>query len=257
MTMQEVCEKYNVAESCMKTAFPKTQKSILKKHGVKIIKEGRGKEATYREEWVDDKRAISMYNETKDVMIMDSESLKLMSWDFMVLLAIVTTPMLVFRGSFIDFLKYVELSVTESNLKNLKKALSSLEERDIISYSLDKTDINYFVAALYRKVEIEMQIGLGMVQTCKILAKKYRKQSWVPLLKTWLGAQMMVDRQPYTIGDLQRVTGLTEYQIKSSSKILRESKIFRTSRAYISFNKCIGSYIDLNVEAFYELGKRE
>lgn len=253
MTLQEVCEKYGVSESSLTTAFPRTQKAILKKHGVKIIKEGRGQKAVYLEEWLDDKRAINMYEETKDVVIIDKESLKLMSWDFMVLLAIVTTPMLVFRGSFSDFLKYVEVPVNESNIRNLKQALSSLEGRGIISYTLDKTDFNYFVVALYRRVEIEMQIGLGMVQTCKSLAKKYNKNSWVPLLKTWLGAQMLTDKQPYTLGDLEKITGLSTYQIKSSSKILRESKIFRTSKAYVGFNRCIGIYIDINSEAFYRL----
>ena len=54
MTLSEVSEKYGVAESSLKNAFPRTQASILKKHGVKIVKEGRGASAVYREEWLDD-----------------------------------------------------------------------------------------------------------------------------------------------------------------------------------------------------------
>lgn len=118
MTLEEVSQKYKIAESSLKASFPKSQQAILKKYGVKIIKEGRGKAANFIEELENDKRANTLYEETKDTVIIDSESFKLMSWDFMVFLAIATTPMLVFRGSFEDFLKYVEVKNTKTNLKH-------------------------------------------------------------------------------------------------------------------------------------------
>ena len=83
MTLEEVCKKYGVSETSMKNVFPRTQAAILKKHGVKIIKEGRGKNAIYREEWVDDGRAMTLYEETKNDIIINEESFKLMNWDFM------------------------------------------------------------------------------------------------------------------------------------------------------------------------------
>lgn len=253
MTLQEVCKKYNIAESSMKNAFPRSQKALLKKYGVKIIKEGRGQKAVYREEWEDDKRALTMYNEIKDTMIMDHESFKLMNWDFMVFLAIVTTPMLVFRGSFEDFLRYVDVPISERNINSLKEALNSLQEREFISFVIDKTDSNYFVAALYRKVEEEMQIGIGMVKTCKLLAEKHKKRNWVPLLKTWLGVQILSEDQPYTVKDLEEITGLSSYQIRESNKILKESQIFRTSKAYSSYQHCIGTKVDMNADAFFNI----
>lgn len=250
MTLQEVCEKYGVSESSMKSMFPRTQASILKKHGVKIIKEGRGAKATYREEWVDDKRAVTLYEETKQEIMINEESFKLMNWDFMVFLAIVTTPMLVFRGSYIEFLKYVEAPVTDANLRMLKDALIGLRDREFISYTIDKTDSNYFIAAIYRRVEEEMHIGIGMVKTCKRLAEKYHKRSWVPLLKTWLGVQMLSENQPYTVDTLCAITGLSKYQIQTSNKILTDSFVYKTSRAYINYQKCIGTNVDMN--AFYD-----
>lgn len=253
MTLQEVCNKYGVSESSMKNMFPRTQQSILKKHGVKIIKDGRGQKATFREEWQDDKRALTMFEEAKEEVILDGESFKLMNWDFLVFLAIITTPMLVFRGSYEDFLKYVDVPITDSNRRMLVDALIGLKERDFISYTIDKTDSNFFIAGIYRKVEEEMNIGIGMVKTCKRLAKKYNKRSWVPLLKTWLGVQMLEKNQPYTVGTLCAITGLSEYQIKTSNKILKDSCIYRTSRAYANYQKCIGTKVDLNVEAFYTL----
>jgi hypothetical protein len=253
MTLQEVCKKYGVAESSMTTKFTRTQQSILKKHGIKIIKEGRGKNVNYREETVSDLRANTMYEEIKQEVVIGNETLKLMSWDFMVFLALVTTPMLVFRGSFEDFLNYVEVKVTDSNITHLKGALSTLEEKNYISYELDRTDYNYFVAAICRKTEQEMQIGIGMIKDCQRLAKKYNKRSWVPILKTWLGVEMLAKTQPYTIKDLQSVTGLSEYQIRESSKILEDSCIFRTTKAYRGFQLCVGTNVDLVAEAFYKI----
>ena len=85
------------------------------------------------------------------------------------------------------------------------------------------------------------------------IAEKYNKRSWIPLLKTWFGIQIMYERQPYTINDLKRVTGLSDYQIRTSNQILKESHIYITSRAYNCYCRCMGSYVDLNASAFYKV----
>lgn len=252
MTIAELCEKYNVSESSVKTAFPRTQKALLKKYGVRIIKEGRGAAAEYYEQWEDDGRADSIYEEVKDDIIIDNESFKLMDWDFLVFLAIIITPMRVFRGTYEDLLRYIEIKVTPYNLNLVKYALNDLKSKGFINYEVDmSTNENYIVAYIYRKIEHQMHIDKGMVTTCKLLGEKYHKRSWVPLLKTWLGVQMMEERQPYTISDLQKVTGLSEYQIRTSNNILRECQVYRTSRAYNCYCRCVGVHVDLNVPAFY------
>ncbi len=249
MTLEEVCKKYGVAESSMTSAFPRTQKAIMKKYNVRIIKNGRGKTATYEEEVLCDNRALTMYEETKDEMIIDNVSFNLVNLDFCCFIAIIMTPMLVFRGSFSDFCKYMEIKDTKENIQAVKGALASLEERGFISYNLDRTDKTYFVAALYRKVEEEMKIGIDMIRTCKEIADKHNKRSWVPLLKTWLGIQLASDEQPFTVERLQEITGLSAYQIKESKRLLEQNDLFKTSRAYIAYNKCVGSKVELN--AFY------
>ena len=187
MTLQEVSEKYKVSESSLKSSFPRTQAAILKKYGVTIKKEGRGASATYIEEVLDDQRALTMYEEQTDILFINSEQLSMINWDFHVFLGIITTPMLVFRGSYVDFLKYIQAPVTENNLEELKIALEHLVARDYISYQIDKTNPSYFIAALWYQTEKDMEIGIEMVRTCKQLAEAYNKRSWVPLLKTWLG----------------------------------------------------------------------
>ena len=85
--------------------------------------------------------------------------------------------MLVFRGSYEDFLNYIQLKITKESIEELKATLQELTDREYISYTIDKTDNNYFVAALYRKREEQMHIGIGMVKTCKEIADAAHKRS--------------------------------------------------------------------------------
>ena len=253
MTLQELSEKYQMSESSIKNSFPRTQASILKKHGVKIVKEGRGDKTQYYEEWLDDQRALTMYEETKGTVMINSEQLSMVNWDFHVFLGIITTPMLVFRGSYEDFLRYASIPVNNNNIWELKMALQHLVARDYISYQIDKTNDNYFVAALWYQTEKDMEIGIEMVRTCKQLAEAYNKRSWIPLLKTWLGVQMMSKHQPYTVAQLADITGLSDYAIRESTKILGDCAVFQTSRAYEAYKKCTGTNVEFIHEAFYDL----
>jgi hypothetical protein len=185
----------------------------------------------------------------RDDIVLTNDSVKLPNWEFLVFLAIVTTPMFVFRGSYEDFLNYVQIKINNSNLQYLKEALESLEQRDIINYIVDKTNKNYFIAGIYRKVEEDMKIGIEMVKECKRLQEKYNKQSFVPLLKTWIGVQMLIENQPFTTKDLINITGLSEYSVRESHKILKESNIYKSSKAYGSIEHCVGLCAELN--AFY------
>lgn len=219
MTLQEVCEKYKVAESSMTGAFPLTKKAIEKKYGVRIVKIGRGKNAYYEEEILDG-RVL----EDKERVFVNND--RALNWDFLVFFAIVTMPMFVFRGSYDDFLKYVEVSVNEDNKRMLKDALIILAEKGVIMYNVDVGTADYFVICLYRSVEEDMDVEI-MTSICRNLANKYHKRSWVPLLKTWLGVNMLVkEDRPCTLKALEAMTGLSKYQIKESTRILKESSIY-------------------------------
>ena len=56
-----------------------------------------------------------------------------------------------------------------------------------------------------------MQVGIDMVKNCKKIADEHNKRSWVPLLKTWLGVQLAAENQPFTIAELEAITGLSKY----------------------------------------------
>ena len=245
MTLQEVCEKLNLSESSIKSNFVRTQKILLKKN-IKLTKIKEGKIIHYDIEYLNDNRAMTIYEELRQDIILNNESINFPNWEFLVFLAIVTTPMIVFRGSYKDFLDYVQVKNTDININHLKKALQTLFDKDIISYIVDKTDNNYFIATIYRKVEEDMKIGIDMVKECKKLQEKYNKQSFVPLLKTWLGVQMLIENQPYTIKDIVNITGLSEYSVKESHRILKDSNIYKSSKAYQSINCCVGINTELN-----------
>lgn len=178
MTLEEVAKRFGISETSLKGAFPRTQKSILKKWGVHLIKKGRGDSAIYEiEEDKTDCRALTLYDEIKDDIVFDSESVRLMNWHFLVFFTIISTPMLVFRGSYEDFLNYIQLKINKNNIEELKETLQGLMDKEYISYTIDKTDSNYFVAALYRKREEQMHIGIGMVKLCKQIADAAHKRS--------------------------------------------------------------------------------
>ena len=66
MTLEELCKKYKKSENTVLNAFPRTQASILKKYGVKIIKMGRGRDAEYIESVDQSNRALTLYEEPEN-----------------------------------------------------------------------------------------------------------------------------------------------------------------------------------------------
>ena len=248
MTRKELSEKYNLTEASIKNNFGRIQKSMMKKYGLILTKTGRGDNTDYQvtDSEGNEGRALAMSQEKNRQVMIAKDSLKTMDFNFVVFLAICMTPMKTFYGSYEGFLDYAELNKTKENVTNLKEALDMLAAADYINYVIDKTDEDYFSVFIFKKVQEDMAISLDMSIRCQKLAKQNKKQSWVPLLKTWIGMQYMYDKQPFTVKELCEITGLTPYQIRESKKILEADNLFVTSKAYASYNQCIGSNVDLN-----------
>lgn len=247
MTLEELCKKYGVSESSVKDNFNRTKNSIMKKYGISIIKEGRGKNATYREEvkeTLSDKRALTMYNETHSEIIFNNESLTLVNAEFLVFLGIVSTPMAMFRGAPADFLRYIGIKATPQNLEMLDDALLELADRELIFYETDEDIIILYVR---RKVEKEMKLGIEMIRRCREIAEKNNKHkdAWLKLLKVWIGVQICAEDQPFTIARLSEMTGLSQKQILECRKLLEHDNLFITSRAG-KFLSCTGKLVTLN-----------
>jgi transcriptional antiterminator len=248
MTRKELCERYNISEQTVQNQFGRAKKTMLNKYNLILIKEGRGVDTDYKVEpnTSNSKRALTMTQEEKrEVMMVEKGFSNLLDFNFMVFLAICTTPMGTFYGSYEDFLDYVQVKKTKINITNLKDALIDLSAGEYIEYIVDKTNENYFNAFLFKRTRDEMAISLDMVERCQKLANENNKRSWVPLLKTWIGIQYMYDKQPFTMRQLCDLTGLSAYQIRESKKILEEDSLFVTSKAYLNYTTCIGTEVKL------------
>ncbi len=249
MNIKEVCEKFNYSQSSVVNNFTRFQKAVQKKYGVLLIKTGRGKDTVYQV-IEDNSHAETLYkqDETRTVMLSTKET-QIIQFDFMVFLGIIMTPLQVFRGSYDDFLRYVQVVNNKENRDRLKKSLEALSDEDYIHYSIDKTDQNYFFAGIYKKVEEEISVGISMIKECKVLAFKEKKRSWVNLLKVWLGVKYLYiqDMQPYTVQDLSNLTGLSAYQVREAGKILEKDNVFRSDKVYQSYRKCVGKNSTINI----------
>lgn len=256
MTRKELSERYNIAETSIKNNFGRLQKTMLKKYGLVLTKTGRGEKVDYQltDAEGNEARALIMSQEKNREIMIARDSLKAIDFNFMVFLAICMTPMKTFYGSYESFLEYAELAKTNDNINNLKEALRVLAEGQYVEYTIDKTNDNYFNVFIFKKVREDMAISLDMTLRCQKLAKQNNKQSWIPLLKTWIGVQYMYDKQPFTMKELSNVTGLSEYQLRESKKILEKDELFVTSRAYVTYDRCIGSNVELN--GIYEANRK-
>lgn len=249
MNLKEVCQKFGYSESYVSKNFPKFQKAVLSKYGVMLDKEGKGSSAEYII-IEDNSHAATLYKEqNRSVMLSQSEFKHIINMDFATFLGIIMTPFQVFRGSYDDFLRYIQADRNDSNRENLKKALTFLAEHDYIHYAIDKTDDNYFFAGIYRRTEEKIAVGIDMIRICKKLAVKYHKRSWVPLLKLWMGIKYLYINglQPYTIQDLVDLTGLSVYQIRESGKVLEQDNAFVTDKVYLDYTRCLGKTVELNI----------
>lgn len=230
MTAEEVCEKYGCSMSTLTSNFNRFAKKILKDKNIRLIKEGRGKTAQYIE-LENDNRALTMYEEVKDIA-MNQGTIHLANWDLLALVAICCTPMAVFRGSYKEFLGYVDLEGTVSNVNALKLALHDLLLKEYIMYQVDKTNEDYFMAGLYRAVEEELDVGIAKIRQCKEAAEKHNKRGWLNIFKTYVGMQVLQETQPFTTMQLAEYTGLSEYMIRESTKVLEAENIIKTDIKY-------------------------
>lgn len=160
--------------------------------------------------------------------------------------------MLVFRGSYEDFLRYAEIPINKTNINALKQGIAALEERKYIAVIYDE---DCFTATLKRAIEKDMQINIKTIRLCKQIAEENHKRSWIPLLKTYIGITMAIEKNKSNIikmADICNLTGLSEYQIRESKKLLDgydEDKLFTSKKVYLDTQICIGT--QYNVNGFY------
>lgn len=269
MTRQELCKKYDLTEATVLKNFKRAQETMRKKYGVELIKTGRGDNVNYEvtigEAIKDMKQAIEFIEKAHQDILMDRTLFTdLIDWNFMVFMGIILCPMHVFRGTYEDFLHYVGIkNINDTNITQLKSVITQLCDKGIIYCNIDTSSINRTVITMniISKVEDELCIGIDMIKRCMRLQQENRMNSWVPLLKTWIGLQILVlEKDPFsheaakphehgyniiTFKELEAVTGMNRKMLTKCRNILEQDNLFQMSKAYEN-RHCIGQRIDLN-----------
>ena len=203
MSLNELCEKYNLTESTVLTNFTRTQKSLLKKYGVVVKKVGRGKAAYYEEEHteiISDRRALTMFDETHSDIMLNKDSLTLINADFLIFLGVVSTPMAMFRGTPQDFLRYIGVKINSENLEMLEDTLLNLVDRELICYDVDEDVIIYHYDQDTKEFDIDSVYHIGTISKKTI-------QAIVDVAK-WNSKIVIVDAQR-NLENYKGVTSLT------------------------------------------------
>lgn len=252
MTAEELSAKYNIALSTLKRNFARSQESLKKKYGITIEKTGRGDATLYTIKdfsRVDPSRAVTLYESIETNLVPASIAAGLLDVHFLVFIGIISSPQRSFRGSYVDLLKYLEIEpITKETIAQAKEVLVALAEKDYIMYMEDKTDPMYFMAAILRKTESDMELEIAAILNFKHFVEGTRKQ-WIPLMKVYLALHVL--QQPCTIKKIADITGLTEYKVRDSLTILVEHNVILKEKVIhqdpISQNfYCLGTQIDIN-----------
>lgn len=256
MSLEELCNKYNISPSSVKTQFKRTQESILKKYGVNIIKMGRGTAAEYLESLDTNTRAMTLYEERENTLFyVDEEIMGLELWEFMILIVLLVKPELVFRGTYKMLVEYLGKRATSANMGAAALAIENLKNRGHILFAEDSD--GYFIIGLRRQAEKKIvDLQLDVIKKSHQIAELNHKRDWVPLTKVIAAAIYLKNAEPYTVDDIKRLTGLNESSIKESKKLLKENNIVIYHKEAIrdgDFVYCVGSTADVNGINFKEI----
>ena len=231
MTRQELCEQYNIAESSIKTSFKQVQKRFDKK-GLILVKQGRGDKADYIVMSKEDRSATYLQTFKTEIGMTKMQFHDLKDFRFIVLLGIITCPHLVFRGTLSQFLDYIQVEDSKYNRQVLKESFQDLIDKHFILYADDtSTNEGYFIVSILRKKEQEMSLGIEMIKHCQLLSEKSGERV-TDLIKVWTAMGYAYYNQPFTMKELENLTGLSSYKIRGARKILEEDNLFMTSKVY-------------------------
>ena len=233
MTLSELSKIVGIAEGTLKNQFKREAERLAKK-GIFISKTGRGKSVEYfieYDELFNDNRANTIFEEEKANIYLMDDMLKMLDWNLLVFLGICLTPLLVFRGSYEDFLTYAGVTPSSANVVLLKEALKEMNDK-YIGYYPDKTDDNYFTASIYKTVENELKVPIARIRDCRKIQLDTHSRSFIPILKVWMATEEAIKNQPYTIQDLSDMTGLSPSTVKRVNKQLKDNNIYISKKDY-------------------------
>lgn len=249
MNLKELSERYSISENTIKNQFKRVKKNIFRRYGITIEKEGRGISAQYIEIMPErDNRAITLYNEKESNIALSEELLSLVAWEFIIVLTLMSLPLCLFKGSYIEFLTYLQINTSKTNIEHIKEAFKSLQEKDYIGYYIDKSNTERFIITLLWAKERKFKVQIDMIKRFKAISESKNKRSWIPLFKTWLAMEYVYKNSGkiFTVFDIELLTGLNRNQITENRRILESENVIKTEKIYKAFDRCLGRELEMN-----------
>ena len=248
MNAEQVSEVLNISVDSLKKNFKQTVLSAQKK-GIILEKEGRGKNVKYTLTPI---RAETLFKEEEKEVNLHKESLELNNWELSVLLAVLLTPMKVFRGTEKQLLEYLDNSVQASNKVKAKEAVNSLVEKDFL---INFTDEDIIYVGIKRKIEKEIELNSAMVSKSKTLAKKNSIRDWQNVFKVWLSIKILCTTfdTKITAEEIVRMTDLNTKMVNKCIKALENNNYINTKKIFAkvefedsnkTFMRCSGRIVN-------------
>ena len=237
MNVKETCSFLGVTESTLKTKFKRTQESALR-NGYILTKVGKN---SYEVE-----TQTTMFKEEKQEIRVSHSWLNMSKDEFNLLLMIVMCPMKIFRGTYAEMCRYMEIAPRTNNYNMLKQCLEALGKKDLLNVSFDE---DVLIVALPRKIERDyLQFCSSLVDTSRDIAVAKGIRSWISVVKVWL-ALRIIDGEVVTNRKLIDLTSLGESTIRKSINGLKEFGVLDSKLVYLSQDRCLGKEVNLNAWA--------
>ena len=245
MTIEEIVDMFGYSQNSIKKNFKRTAEAIKKKYNIDLIKCTTKDGVRYQ--IIEDTRALTIYQETKDIFI-TLESLSYEEYEFYIFLAVAASPFGAFRGKREDLLKYIGIKNNKKNIQILNKVLDFLVEKECIGYDEDG---DYIIVYLRSHLENKYPVKIDMLRESRRIADENHKNfNKIPqLVKVWEAIRICYENQPFTYAEIANMTGLSYKQIRDVKRLLEQNDAFITNRAG-SYFKCLGMNVDLN--GFYK-----
>lgn len=179
MNTQEMASYLNITENTLKKNFKKIQETKAKQ-GIKITKEGRGDKTEY---FINVLPTASFYKTKSEELYFDNNFLELPNLCTLVAFAMVmiNTEQTAVSMTYSDFLEYIELQPTHTNIKLLKEAFELMSEQKLINYMPDKRSPDKaFLASWVYSIQKKYKVQIEFFAECKKLIEKYNKNhKWI------------------------------------------------------------------------------
>lgn len=247
MNRAELAKKLGISENSIKSNFKRVQES-QKNKGVFVTKIGRGESADYIIEELLDNKAITMYEENKDLKISE-KALGLTVLEFQIFLALISSPRLILRDTprgILEYMGFKSGSIDTETFTRFREAAITLALNNFIFYGEDKRLVHI---SLKTDAEMGYNLSLMMRQWLRELTLKNNIRSESSLIKVYVSIEIMYERNItcFTLAQLEALLNMSSRLISKCLTILSKENLIAKHKLYNSNTKhCIGQIVELN-----------